>query len=81
MGAGLVLGETYRSSRLEGLEEDIKRIRGLLEGGAAWEKGLGDIKEQYVLHFIHHCDNSFSSITLLHANQTGRELTVLGMPT
>lgn len=64
VGAGLVLGESYRSSRkegkrrddvqdrLEGLEGEMKGIRGLLEGGA-WETGLEEIREQCVLHLPH----------------------------
>jgi hypothetical protein len=60
VGAGLVLGESYRSSRkegkrrdevqdrLEGLEGEMKGIRGLLEGGGTWESGLRDIREQWV---------------------------------
>jgi len=34
--------------RLEGLEGEMKGIRGLLEGGGTWESGLRDIREQWV---------------------------------
>lgn len=59
VAAGLVLGETYRSSRkeknrrddvrerLEGLEEEMKRVREGLEGvGTSWAKGIEDVREQ-----------------------------------
>ena len=58
VGAGLVLGESYRSSRkegkrrdevqdrLEGLEGEIRGLRGLLEDGGAWEMGLGEMRER-----------------------------------
>ncbi|RSH94736.1 hypothetical protein EHS25_004541 [Saitozyma podzolica] len=58
VGAGLVLGESYRSSRkegkrrdevqerLEGLESEVKALRGLLEGGGAWQRELGDVRER-----------------------------------
>ena len=60
VGAALVLGETYRSSRKEGkrrddvadrlekLESDIGSIRSMLEGGGAWDRSLSQVKEQCV---------------------------------
>ncbi len=60
VGIGLVLGESYRSSRkegrrrdevqdrLEGLEGEMKGIRALLEGGGAWETGLGETRDRLV---------------------------------
>lgn len=61
VGAGLVLGESYRSSkkegkrrdavqdRLESLEGEIQSLRGMMGDGGEWSKHLGEIKEQYVL--------------------------------
>ncbi|ORY24065.1 optic atrophy 3 protein-domain-containing protein [Naematelia encephala] len=58
VGAGLVLGESYRSSRkegkrrdmvaerLDGLEEEIRALRATLQGGGAWEKGLLEVRQQ-----------------------------------
>jgi hypothetical protein len=58
VAAGLVLGETYRSNRkegkrrddvrerLEGLEENVKSIRDLLENGGAWKESIEDIRQR-----------------------------------
>lgn len=59
MAAGLVLGETWRSSRkernrrddvrdrIEGLEEENKKMREMLEGlGGAWTKAIEEVHEQ-----------------------------------
>ena len=58
VGAGLVLGETWRSSRKEGkrrddvadrlerLEADLGSVKGLLEGDGAWSKALEELREQ-----------------------------------
>jgi hypothetical protein len=59
-----VLGESYRSSRkegkrrddvrerIEGLEEEVKMLRGVLSGegeeGAGWIRGLKEMGERYV---------------------------------
>ena len=60
VGAGLVLGESYRSSRkegkrrdevhdrLEGLEGEMRVIRSLLEGGGGRGNGLEEARERYV---------------------------------
>lgn len=65
VGAGLVLGESYRSSRkegkrrddvrerLEGLEGEIDRLRGL-EEGKPWEQDVGDLRERYVIPSAYH---------------------------
>jgi hypothetical protein len=57
VAAGLVLGETYRSSRkesrrrddvrerIEALEEEVQRAREMLEG-RAWETGIEDVRER-----------------------------------
>ena len=60
VAAGLVLGETYRSNRkegkrrddvrerLEGLEENVRSVRDLLENGGAWKESIDDIRQRYV---------------------------------
>jgi hypothetical protein len=57
VGAGLVLGETYRSSRkegkrrdevqdrLEGLEEEVKALRGLLQDGSV-KREIEEIRDR-----------------------------------
>ena len=58
VAAGLVLGETYRSNRkegkrrdvvqerLEGLEENVKSMRDLLENGGAWRESIEDMRQR-----------------------------------
>ena len=58
VGAGIICAETWRSSRkeaqrrdevherLDNLEGDVKSIRGMLEGGGAWDVRLAEIREQ-----------------------------------
>lgn len=60
VAAGLVIGETWRSNRkegkrrddvrdrLEGLEENVKAMRDLLEGGGAWKESIDEVRERYV---------------------------------
>jgi hypothetical protein len=61
VAAGLVIGETWRSNRkegkrrddvrdrLEGLEENVKAMRDLLEGGGAWKESIDEVRERYVI--------------------------------
>jgi hypothetical protein len=63
VAAGLVIGETWRSNRkegkrrddvrdrLEGLEEDIKSIKDLLERGGGWKESIDDVRERYVVSY------------------------------
>ncbi|KAK4684613.1 optic atrophy 3 protein, partial [Tremellales sp. Uapishka_1] len=58
VGAGLVIAESYRSSRkegkrrddvrerLEGLEEEVKGLRGMLEDGGTWGEGVREISQR-----------------------------------
>lgn len=60
VAAGLVLGETYRSNRkegkrrddvrerLEGLEENVRSVRDLLESGGSWRESIDDMRQRYV---------------------------------
>jgi hypothetical protein len=61
VAAGLVIGETWRSNRkegkrrddvrdrLEGLEEDIKSIKDLLERGGGWKESIDNVRERCVV--------------------------------
>ena len=58
VGAGLVVGETWRSSRKEGkrrddvadrlerLEKDLGNIQGLLDEGGNWRTALDELRQQ-----------------------------------
>lgn len=53
-----MIGETYRSNRkegkrrddvrerLEGLEENVKSVRDLLENGGAWKESIDDMRQR-----------------------------------
>lgn len=58
VAAGLVVGESYRSNRkegkrrdevkdrIEGLEENVKSMRELLENGGSWKESIDDMRQR-----------------------------------
>ncbi|EIW68995.1 hypothetical protein M231_06843 [Tremella mesenterica] len=95
VGAGLIVGETWRSSRketrrrdevherLDNLEEDVKSIRGLLES-ATWREGVDDLRErseklERVLETVISNGLKAGWLGLGHSDESGEGLPLLQM--